>query len=131
MGTLTAGDDADDFQAITGREFSFGEFRGGDRLAVMLDHHAAGREFLGEQKFFKGTGNGGGSFLAVGDDERVRFHAIQMRGRSGGQGGVPIFPDWFISEPADELGDFPGGTGIGDFELAGGEGGGLAGPFAG
>lgn len=45
---------------------------------------------------------------------------------------IPIFPDRFIAEATDEVGDFAGGAFVGDVELAGGVGVGTGGgPFAG
>src|SRR5437868_1557474 len=36
----------------------------------------------------------------------------------GSQRGVPVFPNWFITEAAERCGDLPRRTLIGNFELA-------------
>src|SRR4051812_6836414 len=49
---------------------------------------------------------------------------------SSGQCRIPIFPDGFVAEAADDVGDFTGGAFVGNVELPGGVGIGTgSGPF--
>ena len=68
---LSAGDDLDDFQAVTGLDDACREFGGSDSVAVMLDDNAAGREAAGNDELFDGTRDVRGDFLAVGDNDLV------------------------------------------------------------
>lgn len=54
--SLPARDDFDDFETVAGVELAVGEFGGGNGLAVVLYHDAAGRESEVQKEILYGTG---------------------------------------------------------------------------
>ena len=61
--------DFDDFQPVALGERAAAEFRGRDRLAVVLHHDAAREELIVNEKLLDGAGQRGGDFPSVGDDK--------------------------------------------------------------
>ena len=68
---LAARDNLHDLQAVPGPELALGEFRRRHRLAVVLDHHAARPEVLGDQELLERAGELTLDLLPIGDDERA------------------------------------------------------------
>jgi hypothetical protein len=64
----TSGDNPHDFEPVTGLQRAPGKFRGRDRLAVELHHHAARRQFLGDKKLRQGTRNLYRNGISIGND---------------------------------------------------------------
>jgi len=71
----SARDDFDDFQTVSSVQLPAAELGRCDGLAVVLDHNAFGKKFLGDQKLLDAAGKIVFNFLAVGDDSAALHHA--------------------------------------------------------
>ena len=69
----TAGDDADDFQSITRRQFACGEIRGRHGLAIEFHNHTARCLVLQNEKLLERAGELDWHFVAVGDEGARHF----------------------------------------------------------
>ena len=64
----TSGNNPHDFEPVTGLKRATGKFRGRDRLAVVLHHHAARRQFLGDKKLRQETRKLYRNRISIGND---------------------------------------------------------------
>ena len=88
----SARDDVDDFQAVPHVDGALGKLRRRNRLAVMLDDHAARQQLLRLQKDFERAGERCRYGLAIGNDggfihnHYLRETVFKVKARGGSRG---------------------------------------------
>jgi hypothetical protein len=107
--TSAAGNDTYDLQAIACSDLSSSELRGSDGFAIKLDDHAARTQLLLGKKPLERTWQFRLNLLPVGC-HAPGAHGIITHARKNTFGlliqrGIPIFPDRFVAETPDAIGD--------------------------